>query len=134
MNNPYEQYRSIQVNTASQGSLIIMLYDGALKNLNLARTSIDRKDIAAAHKHLTKAQQIIGELNRTLNMDAGDIAQKLRSLYLFMLDRLMQANIKKDTAIIDEVLEILRELKSAWDAIILKKARHSAAPLEGGHE
>ena len=131
LNNPYEQYRSIQVNTAGQGSLVIMLYEGALKNLNLARTSIDRQDIAAAHEYLTKAQQIIRELNRTLNMEAGDIAQKLRSLYLFMLDRLMQANMKKDPAMIDEVAAILRELKSAWDAIILKKTRSGAAPLKG---
>jgi flagellar protein FliS len=120
INNPYAHYKRMQVETASQGRLIIMLYDGALKNLRNAQNSIAHKDINGAHNSLIKAQDIIGELNITLNTDAGEIAQNLRKLYLYMLKRLVEANVTKDTGKVEEVIELLSTLKEAWDAIILK--------------
>lgn len=127
--NPYEQYRRMQVETASQGKLILMLYEGAIKNLHLAQQCVDSKNINGAHNSLMKAQRIIQELNNTLNMDAGEIAQNLRNLYLYMLDRLAKANMEKSSVIISEVLELLAELKIGWDGIILKK-NHQAASLQ----
>jgi flagellar secretion chaperone FliS len=119
--NPYEQYRRMQVETASQGKLIIMLYEGAIKNLHLAQRCMESKNINGSHTSLMKAQRIIQELNNTLNMDAGQIAQDLRNLYLYMLDRLAKANMEKSSVIVDEVLGLLAELKIGWDGIILKK-------------
>lgn len=124
--NPYEQYRRMQVETASQGKLIIMLYEGAIKNLHLAQQCMERKNINGAHNSLMKAQRIIQELNNTLNMDAGEIAQNLRNLYLYMLESLVKANIQKDSTIVGEVLELLAELKIGWDEIILKKKSPNA--------
>jgi flagellar protein FliS len=120
MANPYDQYKRMQVETASQGRLIIMLYDGALRNLRSAKNSINHKDINGAHTMLIKAQNIIRELNITLNMNAGEISQNLRNLYLYMIQRLVEANVAKDNAKIDEVIELLSTLKEAWDAVILK--------------
>lgn len=120
MANPYDQYKRMQVETASQGRLIIMLYDGALRNLRSAKNSINKKDINGAHTMLIKTQNIIRELNITLNMNAGEISQNLRNLYLYMINRLVEANLAKDNAKIDEVIELLSTLKEAWDAVILK--------------
>ncbi|AJQ26081.1 flagellar export chaperone FliS [Pelosinus fermentans] len=120
VNNPYAQYKRMQVETASQGRLIIMLYDGALKNLRNAQHCITSKDINGAHRMLIKAQDIIKELNFTLNMSAGEISNNLRNLYLYMLQRLVEANMAKDNTKIEEVVELLSTLKGAWDAVILK--------------
>jgi flagellar protein FliS len=120
VNNPYAQYKRMQVETASQGRLIIMLYDGALKNLRNAQHCITSKDINGAHRMLIKAQDIIKELNFTLNMSAGEISNNLRNLYLYMLQRLVEANMAKDNSKIEEVVELLSTLKEAWDAVILK--------------
>ncbi|SFL45053.1 flagellar export chaperone FliS [Pelosinus propionicus] len=120
INNPYDHYKKMQVETASQGRLIIMLYDGVLKNLRNAQQCITHKDINGAHRLLMKAQDIIKELNITLNMNAGEIAQNLRNLYLYMLQRLVEANVTKDTDKIAEVIDLLSTLKEAWDSVILK--------------
>ena len=121
MNNPYAQYKRMSIETASQGQLILMLYEGAIKNLRMAQNAITRKNVVEAHKHLIKAQDIIKELNYTLNMDAGEIAQNLRDLYVYMLDRLVEANIKKDSAMVGLVIDLMSKLKEGWDGIILKK-------------
>jgi flagellar protein FliS len=120
VNNPYDHYKRMQVETASQGRLIIMLYDGALRNLRSAKKSIAHKDINGAHTFLIKTQDIIRELNVTLNMNAGEIAHNLRNLYLYMLKSLVEANVAKDAAKVEEVIELLSTLKEAWDSIILK--------------
>lgn len=118
--NPYDHYKRMQVETSSQGRLIIMLYDGALKNLRNVQVCIARKDINGAHNLLIKTQDIIKELNITLNMNAGEIAQNLRKLYVYMIKRLVEANVTKDAEKVGEVIELLSTLKEAWDSIILK--------------
>jgi flagellar protein FliS len=118
--NPYDHYKRVQVETSSQGRLILMLYDGALKNLRNAQHCIQHKDINEAHRMLMKTQDIIKELNITLNMNAGEIADNLRNLYLYMRQRLVEANVAKDNGKIEEVIELLSTLKEAWDAVILK--------------
>ncbi|HMM19539.1 MAG TPA: flagellar export chaperone FliS [Selenomonadales bacterium] len=126
--NPYEQYKRTQFETASQGRLILMLYDGVLKNLRIAQTSIVNKKPMAANTSLKKAQDIILELNLTLNMDAGEIAQHLRGLYSYIHQRLIEANMKKDAAIVQEAIDLLSELKEAWETIILKARTTTTAP------
>lgn len=127
MSNPYENYKRMQVETSSQGRLLLMLYDGALKNLRQAKVSIDQRQPNQAHNCLIKAQDIVMELNWDLNMDAGDIAQRLRSLYLYIHKRLVLANVKKDPVIVQEAIGLLSELKEAWDTIILR-AKSTATP------
>lgn len=119
--NPYERYKQTQIETAGQGKLILMLYEGAIRNLKVASEYIGKCKIEPAHNALLKAQDIVQELDLSLNMDAGgDIAQGLRSLYQYMRQRLIEANIKKDMMIINEIIHLLTELKEAWDVIIRK--------------
>lgn len=105
--------------TATPEELTLMLYNGAIKFVNIAKLSIENKNIKKAHEALIRAQDIIIELNATLNMDY-EISKNLRSLYEFILDRLVDANIKKEIEPLDEVLELLTELRDTWKEVIVK--------------
>lgn len=118
MNNPYAQYRRTAVQTAPRGTLILMLYDGAIKQLHSAKQAMTRRDAAAANQALQRAQAIVTELMVTLNYDAGDIARNLYRLYEYYNYRLVQANIKKDPAIVEEVLGHLQDLRQAWEQAV----------------
>jgi flagellar protein FliS len=128
--NPYaknaENYLKQSVETASQEQLLLMLYDGAIRFLNLAKKGIEAKDIEKSHKNLMNAQHIITHFMDTLDLDiGGEVAKNLLSLYEYLHWRLVQANIKKDIAMINEVLTHLTQLKSTWEqAIILSKTEH----------
>ena len=112
--NAFAAYQENSVLTASSGKLLLMLYDGAIKFLKFAKISINDQNIEATNKYLKKAQRIITEFMCTLNMDI-EISKSLYSLYEYMNYRLMQANIKKDNAMIDEVLDMLIELRDTWE-------------------
>jgi len=116
--NGVEVYKEHAVGTQSKGRLIVMLYEGAIKFLNLAIKEIEAGDYAAKGRHIVKAQDIINELNAVLDMDAGgEIAVNLRQLYHFMARRLSEANAKKDPQMIREVIKLMEELNQGWKAI-----------------
>lgn len=120
MNHAYAKdvYRNNQVTTAPQKKLIIMLYDGAIRNLKLAEIAMENKDIEKINTHLIKAQDIIMELMTTLNFEAGgDIAQNLYQLYDYMYFRLVRANIDKNIDYVKEVKKYMEELRDAWEQI-----------------
>lgn len=121
MNNQlaYQRYQQVQVETASQGQLLIMLYQGCIKFLKLATKSIEDKNLQDAHVNLTKAQNIIFELMNTLDQEqGGQIAQNLYALYDFMITQLLEANIKKDPQLIVTVEDLMTDLLHTWQQII----------------
>ncbi len=120
--DPYEKYKETQIKTATQGKLIVMLYDGAIKFLNHAKEAIKNDDIEETHNKLTRAQDIIMELVLSLNLEAGDIAKKLYNLYLYMNTQLMQANMYKKIEPIDEVIKIFTDLKEVWEQVASQTA------------
>src|SRR5437660_1384453 len=98
----YAQYRTITTQTASPGQLLLQLDQGAIKQVGQARTSIDENNPASAHGHIVRAQEIILELQRTLDHDrGGDLAGRLDALYTFFRQQLVTANIQKDSAPLD---------------------------------
>lgn len=111
---PYNQYKQTSIDTASPEKLLIMLYDGAIKFINQAKIFMNEGNIEKTNHALTKTQDIINELMVTLNMDVGDIAHQLYNLYDYFRQRLIEANIKKDVLILDEIANHLVELRSAW--------------------
>lgn len=113
--NPYQQYKKTQVDTANQGKLIVMLYDGAIKFLNRAIELMPEKKIEEIHKNIVKVQEIVGELMTSLNMEAGDISNNLLSIYMYIHKRLTEANIKKEVEPLEEVKKYLVELRDAWE-------------------
>ncbi|MBZ2174862.1 flagellar export chaperone FliS [Schnuerera sp. xch1] len=107
------QYKQNSVLTATPEELTLMLYDGGIKFMNIARYSIENGDIEKAHMALVRAQNIVTELSSTLNMEY-EISDNLKKLYGFVMDSLIDANIKKEVKPIDEALEILTELRDTW--------------------
>ncbi|HUG11251.1 MAG TPA: flagellar export chaperone FliS [Opitutaceae bacterium] len=114
-------YRANSVLTASPGQLVLMLFDGALRSLCLAREACARREqeprsIEAINKQLLKAQNIIAELQDTLNPEAGDgqFALEMGRLYDYFNRRLMEANLRKEAAPIVEVERLLGEVRAAW--------------------
>ncbi|MCB1771331.1 MAG: flagellar export chaperone FliS [Candidatus Competibacteraceae bacterium] len=117
-----QQYH--QVNTqsgvayASPHRLIQMLMDGALERIAVAKGCIQRQDIVAKGKQIGNAVDIIGGLREGLNGEVGgEIAVNLDALYDYMQRRLLEANLHGDIAILDEVADLLRPIKEAWDVI-----------------
>ncbi len=107
------------VTAADPHRLILMLFEGALKAIGNAKSEMQRKEIAAKGKSISHAIRIIGEgLDASLNKTAGGaLAQDLSALYAYMISRLFDANLKNDTATLDEVTRMLSELKAAWSDI-----------------
>ena len=110
-------YKQNSVTTASPGELTLMLYNGCLKFLNKAKLAIQEKNIQEKNTNLIKAQAIISELMATLNMDI-EISKQMLPLYQYMNRRLIEANIKNDTAIIDEVIGLTTEFRDTWKQVI----------------
>ena len=118
VNRAHQAYTQYGVEMQTQGNLIVMLYDGAIRFISTAQEAIGKKDYAKAHENIVKAQRIINEFIRTLNFSAGTVANQLLSLYEYMLHQLIQANLKKDPEILEEVKDHLTELRSAWVQIV----------------
>ena len=117
-NNPYNQYRETQIATANQGKLIVMLYDGAIKFLNIALENMDPKTYDVVNVNLLKTQDIISELLVSLNMEVGgEVSQNLFNLYMYFKRRLLEANMKKDPDIVKHTIKLLKDLRDAWDKI-----------------
>jgi len=115
ISNPYQQYKKTQIDTANQGKLIVMLYDGAIKFINLALDAIPSRSIEKIHNNIIRAQDIINELITSLNMEVGEISEKLFSVYMYIKKRLIEANIKKQPEPLIEVRNYLMELREAWE-------------------
>jgi flagellar protein FliS len=115
--NALNSYKQNSVTTASPGELTLMLYNGCLKFLEKAKKAIEEKNFEEKNKNIQKAQAIINELMVTLNMDY-EIAKQMYSLYEYMNYRLIQANIKNDIAILDEVSGFVTEFRDTWKQVI----------------
>lgn len=111
--NPYAQYQNSKILTASPAELTLMLYDGAIKFGNMAIMAMNEKDIPKAHTNIVKVQRIIEEFRSTLDFKYP-VAQDFENVYVYLLQRLLQANMKKDPAIMEEVLTHLRTMRETW--------------------
>lgn len=116
------QYQSVntqaQAIEANPHRLIQMLMEGGLTRLAQARGAMERDQTALKGELLSKAIGIVGGLRQALDVQkGGEIAENLDRLYEYMTTRLMEANLKNDPAIVEEVADLLREIKSGWDAI-----------------
>ena len=133
--NYQNAYKKASVNTLDQTKLIIMLYDGAIKNASFAVEHMKSEEIEKVHDCLIKTKNIVTELMATLNMDrGGDIAKNLQSLYSYMFSQLIEANMNKKTEPVVIVIDLLKELRAAWTQINSKKkndAKRQNTPGKG---
>lgn len=115
MQSAARSYFQTQVTTTTQGDLLIMLFDAALKFLRQAKEKIEEKDYAKKGILISKALDILSELQGSLNAQkGGELADRLQKLYFFCSARLLAANLKMDVAKIDEVVHILTGLREAF--------------------
>ncbi|MFJ8257673.1 flagellar export chaperone FliS [Peribacillus asahii] len=117
MNNPYQSYQQNAVKTASPGELSLMLYNGCLKFITFAKKAIQEGNIEEKNKNLLKAQDIIREFMVTLNMDVK-MSKDLMVMYDYLHRRLIEANMKSDLSILEEVEGFVTELRNTWKEAI----------------
>jgi flagellar secretion chaperone FliS len=118
MKRNIETYHENTITTQTQGRIVVMLYDGAIKFLKQSIPEMQAGNHEAKSKYLNKAEDIINELNTVLDMEAGsEIATNLRALYVFMIRNIHEANLKTDLSKIEEVIKLLEEMNQSWKAI-----------------
>lgn len=112
-------YTHVMVNTSTTPlDLIILLYDGAVENLHKAIFYMNQNDVSLKIHYISKAMAIIEELLESLELEAGgEIAMNLRNLYIFMLRELTLANARNDTARVEYIKRLLKDLRTAWREI-----------------
>jgi flagellar secretion chaperone FliS len=110
----YSTYKNNSINYASKEQLLLMLLEGAVKYSKIGRQAILDKNITAAHENIVKTQNIFYELMATLDKSAGKWAESLMKVYEFITDRLVQANMKKDIEIMNEVIPLIEEIRNIW--------------------
>ena len=115
--NAYAQYANNRIMTASPAELTLMLYEGAIKFCNIAITAVENSEIEKAHINITKVINIIQEFQATLNYKYP-VAKDFNNVYVYVKDRLVEANVKKDKVILEEVLEHLRTMRDTWKEVM----------------
>jgi flagellar protein FliS len=115
--NQYQQYQRSRILTASPAELTLMLYDGAIKFCNIAIMGVEQKDIQKAHTNIMKVQKIIEEFQITLNFKY-EIANDFNNVYNYLMKRLREANMTKDKAILEEVLDHLHTMRDTWKEVM----------------
>ncbi len=126
-------YRQNSVQTASPGQLILMLFDGALRMMNMALKGFEEPDVLrrneTVHFNLIKTQAIIDELKNSLNhAQGGDFARNMADPYDFMRGQLRQANVKKDPSPVKVVVGLVGEIRGAWSAMLAQVEGQAPVP------
>ncbi|MCI6021535.1 MAG: flagellar export chaperone FliS [Clostridia bacterium] len=122
----YSQYNNSKILTASPAELTLMLYDGAIKFCNIAVMAIEKNDVMKAHTYIVKTENIIEEFQATLN-HKYPVAKDFDNVYKYIYNRLIEANVKKDKDILEEVLVHLRTLRDTWKEVM--KITHNGADV-----
>ena len=118
-NQGYAAYNRNKIMTASPGELTLMLYEGAIKFCNIAISAIEQGEIQKAHDNIVKVERIIEEFRETLN-HKYPVAEDFENVYVYVYDRLVEANIKKDKEVLEEVLKHLRTMRDTWKEVMQK--------------
>lgn len=115
--NPYAQYNNSKILTASPAELTLMLYEGAIKFCNIAIMGVEQNDIEKAHANIMKTQRIIEEFRNTLD-HKYPVWEDFDRVYVYLLQRLFEANVKKDKEILEEVNTHLRSMRDTWKEVM----------------
>ena len=115
--NPYAQYKNSKILTASPAELTLMLYDGAIKFCNVAMMGIEQNDVEKAHNNILRVQRIIDEFRSSLDRKYP-VSEDFDRVYVYILQRLFEANIHKDGQILEEVLDHLHSMRDTWKEVM----------------
>ena len=128
-------YRANSILTASPGQLVLLLFDAALNSLAIARKACDEvpgdpRQVEVVNTQLVKAQKIIAELQGTLNLEAGgEFARTMYRLYDYYDRRLIEANLRKQSAPIAEVERLLGDVRNAWAEMLRQQETAVPSPV-----
>ncbi|MFR1111479.1 MAG: flagellar export chaperone FliS [Anaerotruncus colihominis] len=111
--NPYQQYQRQSVMTMTQGEMLTKLYDEVIKQMSGAKICLTEKDLSGVNNALQKAQRILFYLKSTLDFKY-EISGNLDALYDFFIERIVQANLKKDAAMLDEIIPMIEDLRDTF--------------------
>jgi len=128
MATPYNQYQNVQVTTSNPEKILIMLYDGAINFTKIAIEKLAKGDVAGKGLYIGKTHAIVAELMETLNHEVGgDISRQLQRLYSYLIDELVNANVKNSPVHLENALKIMTSMRDTWveAADIAKKERES---------
>lgn len=127
MTQSYQKYQVTEIKTSDPVRIVVLLYEGAIKNLNQTIRLWKSDNAAAASAKLLKTQEIIRYLSSTLDFEkGGEISQNLARLYDYMRDQLNEANINKDEALTEGVIALLQTLLDGWQGIAGQQAEANA--------
>ena len=121
--NPFAEYNNNKILTASPAEVTLMLYEGAIKFCNIAIIAIENGEMEKAHVNIKKTQRIIEEFRNTLDHQY-EVAEDFDKIYVYLLKRLLQANVKKDKEILEEVNMHLRSVRDTWKEV-MKRCRQA---------
>lgn len=111
----YNIYKNNSINYSSKEQLLLMLLDGAVKFAKIGRAAIDEKDVKKAHENIVKTENIFYELMTSLDVEkGGEWAKSLMQVYDFIVSKLIDANMKKDKAIMDEAIPLIEDVRDTW--------------------
>lgn len=124
----HNEYLKTQVMTASQEQLILMLFDGALRFCSQAKAAWVDSDLETAHNSLVRSQNIVLELTYALDKEqGGELAENMARLYNYCYRELVQANLERDAARVDDVVSVLEDLRAAWSEAMEKAGVNAKA-------
>ena len=115
----YTAYANNRIMTASPAELTLMLYEGAIKFCNIAIAAIEKRDIEKAHNNIVKVENIITEFQSTLD-HKYPVAKDFDNVYSYLQERLLEANLKKDKEVLEEILGHLRTMRDTWKEVMQK--------------
>lgn len=114
--NAYNQYKQNSVNFASKDQLLLMLLDGAVRFSKVGRQALSDKDYHKCNENLKKTQDVFYELMITLDLTkAGDWGPNMLSVYKYIVDSLVEANMKKDLEMLDKTIPLIEDVKNTWN-------------------
>jgi flagellar secretion chaperone FliS len=116
-------YRRGDVLAATPGQLVVLLYDGALRFLRRGAGAMGAGEVEKAHKALRNGERIIRHLDATLDYEQGDLPQQLHAIYQFCLAHLDRARMSQDPEKIEQVTDMLGELREAWSQVAVEVER-----------
>lgn len=117
VNNPYAAYQNSKIMTASPAELTLMLYDGAIKFCNIAIVAIEKNDIEKANNNIIRAERIVQEFRSALDRKYP-VSEDFDRVYVYLIRRLHEANMRKDAEILEEVLKHLRTMRDTWKEVM----------------
>jgi len=121
--NPYNAYNQVQIETADQKKLILMVYDAATRFCREAREAMISGHVSTKGIAIQKAYDAIGELRKSLDMEKGkEVAESLNKLYTFLGHQLTLANLNNDTEVLDSVITVLTDMRETWVMVFEKES------------